>query len=145
MKRTIHTTQEQIRTENSDTLISVVRNSLMETCKKSDENTNRIIEAIKSDTKQEEILGFTGVVNAINRNNEALHEVKEIAKQDKLIQKIEEVKSALMASNIILKKLDKKEMPEQKEADFSKTNKLLSDLIEEVKKPDNVKITLKLV
>lgn len=141
MKRTLHTTPEQIRTDNSDTLISVVSRSIA----KSDENTSKIIEAIKSDTKQEEILGFTGVVKALNRNQEVLHEVKEASKQDKLIQKMEEVKSALLVSNIILKKLDKKETPEQKEVDFTKTNKLLNDLIHEVKKPDNVKITLKLI
>lgn len=109
MKRNIHTTPEQIRTENSDTLISMVNKSII----KSEENTSKIIEAIKSDDKKEEIMGFTGIVKALNRNNESLQEVKETNKQDKIIQKLEEVKSASLITNQELKKISKKESPKE--------------------------------
>lgn len=59
MKRTIHTTQEDIRTENSDATVSALN-----------ENTN----AIKD--KSVEIVGFSGVVNSQKKTINKLEEIK---------------------------------------------------------------------
>lgn len=98
-------------------------------------SSHEIISAVKAGSKcvEDSIKQSTSVVvRAINANGGA-------TRDSLIVKKLEEVKSASLATNISIKKLGQK-----KEIDMSSTNDLLSKLIEEFKKPCEIKVSLKL-
>lgn len=119
--------------------------------------THRLIMA--EEDKSIEIAGFTAVIKSLKRVEENLANLSDYTDYLKLIiKKQEEIKSAILATNISLKKPEK--FPEIKFPDFPKplpfpeirfpdipktdlteTNKLLKQLLE---KKDDIKVTLKL-
>lgn len=65
--------------------------------------------------------------------------------QSKVVSKLEEIKSANLVANRLLKEIRDKEcpaMPEIPPVDFTATNNLLSDLISKVGEEKNVTVTL---
>lgn len=98
MKRTIHTTKEDIRTQNSDATVSAIS----ENGKKIEDITR----AVKDKTV--ETLGFTGVVNSLKTNTNAIDDLHEsINDPIKVVRKLDEIKSASLITNQELKKVSK--------------------------------------
>ena len=98
MKRTIHTTKEDIRTQNSDATVSAIS----ENGRKIEENTR----AVKDKTV--ETLGFTGIVKSLKTNINAIDDLHEsINDPVKVVGKLEEIKSASLIANQELKKMSK--------------------------------------
>lgn len=121
MKRTIHTTQEDIRTENSDSTVVAVN----ENGKKIEENTKAIKELHNTaKDKSETIIGFTGVKRSLDKTIKAIDDLKDyIDHPEKVVSKLEEIKSATLATNIALKKIEKKEIPVYKDDEILKEMK----------------------
>lgn len=90
-----------------------------------------------------------GTLEAIQKNTlkmdevvRAIHSIS-LTPDVKSAQKLEEVKSAILANTIILKRLEKKEMTVNVDVDTAETHRLLRELIAESKKP--MKVSFKLV
>lgn len=104
-KADIFKKSDEILAENSSSTISAIK----ENTAKVEENTKAIKELHQSSKdRSESIMGFTGTIKRLD-------DLKEIAKQDKLIRKVEEVKSASLISNRLLKEIKEKKIPEPKE------------------------------
>lgn len=106
MKKTIHTTSEDIRTQAAEDAVSAIN-----------ENTK----AIKSlhetaKDKSHEILGFTGVVKSLNKNNKAVTDLgNTINNPAKVVEKLDEIKSSSLVTNQKLDKIYKKDFPVPKD------------------------------
>lgn len=64
-----------------------------------------------------------------------------------ILEKMEQVKSANLVANRLLKKISEKETPDMPEADFTKTNELLEEIflkLSEEKQEEDINITLTL-
>jgi hypothetical protein len=103
MKNKIHFNQEEKLADNTERTVSAIN----ETSKKIEENTK----AIKDKTV--ETLGFTGMVKALKTNTNAVDDLHEsINAPTKVIQKLDEVKSAALITNKTLKEIKDKKQPE---------------------------------
>lgn len=141
----IHETPEQKLARNTQTTAGAVAAVLDEV-----RGIHEVVDSIKTETKNksELITGFTGVLKAIQNNTEATRELSNA----KVIQKLEEVKSAGLIANQLLKKIEKSIAREPEkfpkieipEVDFSETNKLLTKLVEQISKDQEVEVVLEI-
>ena len=141
----IHETSEQKLARNTQTTAGAVAAVLDEV-----RGIHEVVDSIKTETKNksELITGFTGVLKAIQNNTEATRELSNA----KVIQKLEEVKSAGLIANQLLKKIEKSIAREPEkfpkieipEVDFSETNKLLTKLVEQISKDQEVEVVLEI-
>ena len=107
MKSQIHKKPDEILAENSSSTLSALDTNT----KKIVENTEAV-QGLHSSIKDKtvEIEGFTGVIKSLKKTNEAIENQPE-----KVVRKIEEVKSANLISNKLLKDIRDKKTPEPKE------------------------------
>lgn len=104
MKNLIHKKPDEILAENSSSTIKAVDNTT-----KSVLQGTQAIKDLHSSIKDKsvEIDGFTGVIKSLKRTNEAIENQPE-----KVVRKIEEVKSASLVANKLLKDIRDKKIPE---------------------------------
>lgn len=127
----IHQTPEQQQAINSE-------NSFEELKKHGDklDNVQGAIEKMSESIKDKtiETLGFTGIIQHLKGTN-----------SEAVIRKLEEIKSAMLITNKLLKDIKQKDIifPEIPKTDFTETNKLLTEIIE--KKQEEVTVTLTLI
>lgn len=141
----IHETPEQKLARNTETTVGAVAAVLDEV-----RGMNGVLTSIENESKNksELITGFTGVLKAIQNNTEATRELS----NTKVVQKLEEIKSAGLVANQLLKKIDKSVAREPEKfpkieipkVDFSETNKLLTKLVELVSKDQEVEVVLEI-
>lgn len=108
------------------------------------EATTKAIQGLHQTAKDrsEMVLGFTGLIQEQKDTNDILEEIA--SKDDsKVIQKLEEVKSASLITNKLLKDIRDKE--EQEMPSNSTVEGLLSTLIDQMKQPVECTVTLELV
>ena len=145
MKRNIHTTPPEILAQNSDLTVSAINANT--------QKLNKVIDAI---VDNQNTTGFLATIKAVNKLEECLENCIEL-----LARKQEEVKSATLATNITLKKVEKAvsrepqkfpkfpdfpKFPEIPKIDLSKTEKLLTELLIELRKPEEpIEIKIELV
>lgn len=92
-----------------------------------------------------EMQGFTGVITSTKKNGEKIEDLN-----FSVTRKVEEVKSAILASNIALKKIEghvsrpKPPFPEIPKTDLSGVEKALALVLAELKKPEEIVIKLEL-
>lgn len=110
MKNNFHTTPEEKLAMTSEASVGAIQ----ETGKKIEETTRAVKEvtaAVKD--KSVEATGFTGLLNSSKRTNDTLSAIK--SDSPKTLKKLEEIKSAALVSNRLLKEIKEKPEPEQKE------------------------------
>ncbi len=129
-KADIHKSPEEKLASNTESVVSAVleSNHKLTEVNYSIKNLTQVVQ-----DKSIEMTGFTGVISSLKHS------------QDKTLQKLEEVKSAGLASNITLKKIEKAvsrepqkfpefpkplPFPEIKPTDMSETNRLLKELLD---------------
>jgi len=125
MKHPIHQSNEDKLALTSKNTVEAVN----DISRKADK-TNQLLGELKTSIQDKDhlVIGFTSLVDS----------------QRKTSSKLEEVKSAVLASNIVLKNIASKETPAFPKTDFTATNKLLTELLTEMKKPDEITVTLEL-
>lgn len=110
-KHRIHQSQEDIIAANSNATVSSI-----DKIPQKMEETTKAIKDLHHEVKDKsvEIEGFTGVVKNLKKNNATLNTLKEdINNPQKVVQKLEEVKSAGLITNKLLKEIKEKEVPKQ--------------------------------
>jgi len=112
MKNFIHKKPDEILAENSSASVLAVK----ENTAKVEENTRAIKDLhITAKDRSETILGFTGALKRLDKTNDHLENLKDVASDKNIVRKLEEVKSASLISNKLLKEIKEKKMPEPKE------------------------------
>lgn len=103
-KLTIHSLPEDRRASENLSAIDKTTKSI--------EQNTKAVEGLHSSIKDKsvEIEGFTGVIKTLKKTNTAIENQPE-----KVVRKIEEVKSASLISNKLLKEIRDKKIPEPKE------------------------------
>lgn len=112
----IHRTPQDEQSFLADGQLSELKNhtSKLENIKSAIENFHE-----SQKDKTTETLGFTGIIQKQQEEIKVIDSLKEdINNPEKVIRKLEEVKSSILATNITLKKIEKKEFPQPK--DFPK-------------------------
>lgn len=110
MNTNFHITAEEKLAKNTEASVQAIS----ETGKKIEETTRAVKEvASVLKDKSVETTGFTGLLNSGKKANETLEQIK--GQSPKVVQKLEEVKSASLISNKLLKEIRDKEIPEPKE------------------------------
>lgn len=142
-KHKIHQSdQEQLASASQGTLSAVG---------KSIQKTGEVVKAVKDlqssiDNKSDMIGGFTGVLKSLKKTNDALEGLREcVDNPEQVIRKLEEIKSAGLIANKLLKEISQQRevvFPEIPKADFTDTNKLLGDLLLAIKEDSEVTVTL---
>jgi len=136
-KSRIHQKPEELQAHNTEATSSAVQES------------NTILKSIDNSLKNP-VATFTGLQGINDKQRETnlkLDVLTQVNDPALVIQKLDEVKSASLASNILLKRIEAvisipTTFPDMPRTDLSETNKLLAQLIKKV--GENVSVTLTL-
>ncbi|MEK7092425.1 MAG: hypothetical protein AAB907_02265, partial [Patescibacteria group bacterium] len=108
MKSNIHKKPDEILAENSSASVLAIR----ENTQKVKENTQAIKDLHNtSKDRSEAVLGFTGTIQRLDKTNKNLDDLKDVASDKNTVRKLEEIKSASLISNKLLKEVRDKKMP----------------------------------
>lgn len=143
--KNIHETPEERLAKNTEGTIDAIHGT-----SEMVRQTTKAVESLASVIKDKSvsITGFTGVIASLKKNTEALEKLS----PTKVVQKLEEIKSATLITNQLLKKIEKhvsrEPVPFPKieipKTDFSETNDLLKQVLAALAKDQDIKVVMKL-